>query len=1533
MNCCWVVILFTIVCATSCQMNMAFDAKNFMHDLEGDPTVDRVNALKKSELLCVCKHLNLEVKTAMKKAEVKVVLLEYLVDENVLSDSVLENVQIVTSSDFEMKKLELEFDLKRRETELQAQLSLRQLELESERLKSAQVFSKEFDVSKHIKLVPQFNERDVDKFFMHFEKIAQQCKWPSNVWTLMLQSVLKGKAQEVYSALSIEQSSQYDFVKQEVLKAYELVPEAYRQQFRGCRKSNEQTYVEFARDKAILFDRWCCSKDVKSFEQLKELVLVEEFKRCVHADIRTHLDEQHVDTLAKASTMADDYSLTHKKLMNRNVPHQTRMSPARQKAGTDKPESSSVTSKPTYKKTCSYCKKQGHVKDECWFLQKKENKSKTVALTAQLLPLKKTEDVSEDFKSFVSDGSVSASQDDARHQVKILRDTAAAQSLMIADALPLTENTSLNETVLTKGIGGYVNVPLHRIHLNSELVSGSVIVGVVSDLPVDGVSLLLGNDLAGERVKVSDEPRLTANPDPAADSGTEELEEEFPELFPACVVTRAMKQKEGSSDNDSASHDLSDTFMNKLENLVTLQVDVQGHDSGESQAPHADAETPMGRQHLIQEQTRDAELASLLERALPADAINQTAVCYYTNKNGVLMRKWRPVDASADEWNEVHQIVVPKKFRTEILTLSHDAPVGGHLGVRKTLDRIQRHFYWPSIKRDVTEYCKTCHVCQVVGKPNSKIPAAPLKPIPVMEEPFARIIIDCVGPLPKTKSGHEYLLTIMDSATRFPEAIPLRRITSQAVIKALVKFFTLFGLPKMVQSDQGSNFTSRVFKQVMTELGIQHHMSSAFHPESQGALERYHQTLKNMMRTYCLQHKKDWDEGVPLLLFATREVVQESLGFSPFDLVFAHSVRGPLKLLKDQWLEDDNSSDILTFVSTFRERLHGARQFAKENLKAAQISMKTWFDRKAKERKISVGDKVLAMLPVPGDSLKARFYGPYVVSRKVSELDYEIETPERRKGKQLCHINMLKLYHDRTPETATKPVVANVSARVSADNQTGAMYNDVESVTDNTENDNLTSGAKMQNSNVMTNLDKKLDHLSDAQRQELSDLIKEYSQLFGDVPTQTHVMYHDVDVGEARPVKQHPYRMNPIKTEIMSREVKYLVENELVEGSHSEWSSPCLLVPKPNSTYRFCTDYRKVNAVTKTDSYPIPRMEDCIDKVGSAKYVSKLDLLKGYWQVPLTPKAVEVSAFVTPDGLYQYKVMPFGMKNASATFQRLMNEVIFELEGCDVYIDDLIIFSETWEQHVVRLRALFERLSKANLTVNLLKSEFGHAHITYLGHVVGQGTVKPVDAKVECILKIPRPTNKREVMRFLGSAGYYRRFCRNFSDIVTPLSNLLRKNVKFVWNDECQRAFEAVKAILSNSPVLMTPNFEKDFILTVDASDIGAGAVLQQESGDGIVHPVCYFSQKFNQHQRNYSTIEKEALSLVLAINHFDVYLCTSNEILVYTDHNPLIFINKMKNKNQRILRWALYLQAYNIELRHIRGKDNVVADHLSRVV
>jgi hypothetical protein len=445
-------------------------------------------------------------------------------------------------------------------------------------------------------------------------------------------------------------------------------------------------------------------------------------------------------------------------------------------------------------------------------------------------------------------------------------------------------------------------------------------------------------------------------------------------------------------------------------------------------------------------------------------------------------------------------------------------------------------------------------------------------------------------------------------------------------------------------------------------------------------------------------------------------------------------------------------------------------------------------------------------------------------------------------------------------------------------------------------------------------------------------LLDRYVSVFPDVPNKTHVCHHDVDIGEAVPIKQHPYRVNPQTLLKIRTEVEYMMANNIIEASQSSWASPCILTAKPDGSVRFCTDFRKVNAVTKTDSYPIPRIDDCIDRIGNAKHITTCDLLKGYWGVPLTERAKEISAFVTPDGLYQYTVMPFGMKNSGATFQRMMNNCLRDLNNVDTYIDDIVIYNYTWQDHVTTLDKMFDRLQQTNLTVNLRKCDFGQAKVKFLGHIVGGGEVTPIVAKVKCIIDYPVPENRRSLMRYLGMAGYYRKFCKNFSDVSAPLADLLKKSRKFEWSESCQNSFQNIKSLLCTIPVLKAPDFSKPFTLTVDASDLGAGAILVQSDDNSIEHPVAYFSRKFNSCQRNYSTVEKETLALVLAIQHFEIYVTSSvKPLLVFTDHNPLVFLHRMKNKNRRLLNWCLFLQEYPLEIRHIRGKDNVCADALSR--
>lgn len=934
---------------------------------------------------------------------------------------------------------------------------------------------------------------------------------------------------------------------------------------------------------------------------------------------------------------------------------------------------------------------------------------------------------------------------------------------------------------------------------------------------------------------------------------------------------------------------------------------------------------------MCAEQKADPTLRKCYSSVMDAKKASSETIAFYLD-DGMLMRKWCPTVISHSDWNVIEQIVIPIPFRQHVLKMAHEHQWSGHLGVTKTYQLILKHFYWPGLKSDVARYCRSCHICQITGKPNQSIPRAPLHPIPVVGEPFERIIIDCVGPLPRTKTGNQFLLTLMCTATRYPEAIPLRRITASVIVKALTKYFSTYGIPRVIQSDQGSNFKSKLFKQVLDELSIRHAVSSAYHPESQGALERWHQTLKSMLKKYCAEEKRDWDDGIPFVLFAARESMQESLGFSPAELVFGHTLRGPLKILKDKLLDSSTSPkrNVLDYVSQFRERLHRSRTFAREALGETQKSMKRRYDRTAVSRHFQIGDKVLALLPIPGSSLSAKFTGPYDIRDRLSDTDYVLSTPERRRKTRVCHVNMLKPYYTQN----LSPAVTSVSHDSSHVSGTALIVpSDSGSHDDGLKfGSSFLKSPRLSNSKMIEKLPSQLAHLTQDQCNDIVSLVDSFPSLFNDIPTCTTVIEHDIDVGGARPIKQHPYRANPVKRDMMRSEVEYMLQNGFAKCSSSPWSSPCLVEAKPDGSPRFITDYRRVNSVTVADSYPLPRIDDCVDTISTARYVSKLDLLKGYWQVPLSKRASDISAFVTPDHFLQYTVMAFGMCNAPATFQRLVNTLLSGIPNCTAYLDDLVLYSSSWEDHLTVLTQVFTRLRDATLTLNLAKCDFGKATVTYLGRQVGQGQVRPVDAKISAIAAFPVPSSRKELRRFLGMAGYYRNFCCNFSTVVNPLTQLLSPKTAFSWSPECEHAFENVKSLLCHAPVLSAPDLAKPFKLEVDASAVGAGAVLIQEGDDGSDHPVCYFSRKFNRHQLNYSTIEKETLALLLALQHFEVYLGSGPmPITVYTDHNPLVFLHRMYNHNQRLMRWALIVQEFRLEIRHKRGAANFVADALSR--
>ncbi|CAF2775804.1 unnamed protein product [Rotaria sp. Silwood2] len=388
--------------------------------------------------------------------------------------------------------------------------------------------------------------------------------------------------------------------------------------------------------------------------------------------------------------------------------------------------------------------------------------------------------------------------------------------------------------------------------------------------------------------------------------------------------------------------------------------------------------------------------------------------------------------------------------------------------------------------------------------------------------------------------------------------------------------------------------------------------------------------------------------------------------------------------------------------------------------------------------------------------------------------------------------------------------------------------------------------------------------------------------------------------------------------------------------SASPWASPVILAPKKDGSLRFCVDYRKLNGVTIRDAYPIPRIDDTLDSLQEAKFVSTLDLRSGYWQVEMDKNSREKTAFVTHKGLFEFNVMPFGLTNAPATFQRLMDIVLAGLKWqcCLVYIDDVVIFSPTFEQHILDLEKVFQALRSANLTLKASKCQFCRREMRYLGHIITQNGIKPDPDLIKSVTNFPQPKKIKDVQSFLGLTGYYRRFIKDYSKIAEPLQQQLRNSQKgnhhLNWSRGCTDAFETLKTRLTNAPIMNTPNFEQPFILELDACEYGVGAVLTQEY-DENKYVIAYASRTLSTAERKYGATEREALAIVWATKHFRPYL-EGNKIYVRSDCKALEWMRTAKDVTGRIARWAMKLSAYQIEeIRYRPGKLNANADSLSR--
>jgi len=424
----------------------------------------------------------------------------------------------------------------------------------------------------------------------------------------------------------------------------------------------------------------------------------------------------------------------------------------------------------------------------------------------------------------------------------------------------------------------------------------------------------------------------------------------------------------------------------------------------------------------------------------------------------------------------------------------------------------------------------------------------------------------------------------------------------------------------------------------------------------------------------------------------------------------------------------------------------------------------------------------------------------------------------------------------------------------------------------------------------------------------------------------------EIKLKENKIINRAQYRIPYAFQAKLDEYIARLLKEGTITRSKSSYNSPLIIVKRPDGDIRPCIDYRALNEIMETVSFPLPRISDLLNSLGQATYISQLDLASAFHQIKIKPCDREKTAFTVKNTKYEWTRVPFGLQSSPAFFARVINEVLFDILGPQTlaYMDDLLVFSPSAHEHLDALRRVLERLASANIKLKITKCRFFANEVKFLGYQVSKSGMRMNQERVSAIRKIPTPTNKRQLQAFLGVVNYYRVFVHNFASIADPLYDLLRKNVPFVWTAAHTKAIETLKHKLASAPIVKFPNFSRPFHLYTDASKVGIAAVLMQEINE-VLHPVSYFSKTLNKSQRNWSTTKRETFSLAASLEHFR-YMVLAFDIYCYTDHRPLVSIVKQGTKDETLNRWMLGISEYAVKMRYVEGKKNIFSDALSRL-
>ena len=1331
--------------------------------------------------------------------------------------------------------------------------------------------------------LPKYDEDvdDLDAYLERFERYAVTHQWPEDEWAVNLSPLLTGKALEAYVCLSSADAVSYEKVKKAVLLRYMMTEEGYRMKFRETNPEKGETVNQFSARMCRYFERWISLSEIQeTYEGLKDLILREQFLRKCHAELRMFLKERSPVSLAVMIDFTEKYLAAHGGSMYKCVKLRSKGDIRSDSDGTTDSQKASALSKQQALKEgkCFLCGQKGHIARNCrQSTVAKDTKSEKLGACATETNQEVTLPSGEKVPLIVGVGSID--KDDGltiesgfvnKHPVKVLKDSGCT-GIVVRRKLVRPDQVTSDEKKCVLIDNSVRICPVANISIDTPFHTGDVeaicMENPICDLIIGKVTpcdLMVSQGHLGLHGQPS-----SANSDKEVSENTSKTVSNSPEVLGAMETRSQSKKKAAKPLKVNESKDVADN--------LTCE----------------DQEADLSLQRLLNQVDNNSKRVELVK------------------ENGLWFKL-----GSNKQGEVINQLLVPEYHRKQILSLAHESLMGGHLGVQKTSDRILQNFYWPGIMGDVKRWCRSCDICQRTI-PKGKVANVPLGKTPIMGEPFRKVAIDLVGPIsPPSAQGNRYILTFVDYATRWPEAIALKSITTQEISEALLTIFCRLGFPKEVLSDQGSQFTSDLMREVCRLINVKQAFTTPYHPMANGLNEKFNGTLKAMVKKMCQERPTDWDRYLHAVLFAYREVPQASTGFSPFHLLYGRAVRGPLGLLKEMWTNENldfNEYNTYQYVTDLRNRLEETCEVVHQNLMKSAEKYKHHYDKNKRMRSLEVGDKVLILLPTDSNKLLLSWKGPFSVIGKVGVMDYKIQVNDKCK---IFHINLLKKYECREQETR----------KVGKDLEF-AGANVISNETDEGDLVILETSKCESCNDINVN-----PELLPEQKEQLLTLISEFSDIFTSKPGVTSLVKHKIELTEAGPVREKQYPLPFSTKEIIEQEVQSMLKEGIIERSNSNYCAPVVLIRKPDNSFRFCVNFKKLNKVTKFDCEPMSRPESILSRLEGKKYFSKVDFSKGFWQIEMEESSKSLTAFVTESGCYQFKRMPFGLVNSPSSYNRLMRELLADQTSVDNYVDDVLAHTVSWEEHLLVLRELFVSIRQAGLTIRPSKCFLGYGTVEFLGHMIGNGKITPLDKTVQRILGKSHPSTKKELRSFLGLIGWYQKFIPHYACLTNVLTDLLKKGTpaRLRWGSKHQEAFERLKKCLVSAPVLRPPDFAKPFVVQSDASDAGIGAALLQ-SHQGKLHPILFCSRKLRPREVNYSVTEKEALAIIFAVKKFDQYLY-GNDFLLHTDHSALEYIQKRKPENARLLRWSLFLLNYRFTVKAIKGSDNVLADFLSRM-